>query len=291
MRKPAFFIIGAPKCGTTSMDIWLSEHPAIYMAKKEPHYFNTDHKKRKTTDLNAYQALFAAATDAHVVLGETSVRYLYSQDAVANILDYNINAKLIVMLRNPIDMVYSFHSQMYFSGSENVRDFTTAWYLQDRRLLGQCIQHCDHEPKMLQYGAVCRLGVQLQRLYGQLSSDRVHLIFFEDLVQNAPQTYQRVLQFLGVADNHKQNFNIHNPAKTPRFHSLRGAPHQLGRIKAKLGITSNFGIAEFIRTKNKKNQNRKPLSHDMRCTLIDYFSDDIALLARLTNRDLSHWLR
>ncbi len=288
MKKPDFFIIGAPKCGTTSMDAWLSEHPSIYMAKKEPHYFNTDHKNRKITDSTVYHALFAGATETHLTIGESSVRYLYSQDAVSNILNYNPNAKFIVMLRNPIDMVYSWHNQIYVSGLEPIKDFTTAWGLQEQRLSGQDMRQCA-EPKMLNYGAVCQLGEQLQRLYQQVPPERVHLIFFDDLQQNARQSYQSVLHFLGVADDHKQAFMIHNPAKKHRIRLLTNSLNELGKIKIRLGIKHNFGIAEFMKAKNIKTQKRKPLSAEMRRTLIDYFSDDINLLAKLSGRNLDDW--
>lgn len=293
LKKPDFFILGAPKCGTTSMDAWLSEHPSIYMAEKEPHYFNTDHKNRKITDSAAYHALFAAATDTHLAIGETSVRYLYSQHAVANILNYNRSAKFIVMLRNPLDMAYSWHNQIYLSGLEQVKNFAQAWHLQDRRLAGHDIHDCA-EPKMLNYGAVCSLGEQLQRLYNQVSADRVHLIFFDDLQQDGQKAYQAVLKFLAIADdqqNFTPEFKIHNAAQIRRIRLLIYLRPLFHRIKSTLGIESNFGISEFIQRKNIKTQNRQPLSDDMRNTLIDYFGDDVALLARLTDRNLTHWLQ
>src|SRR5262245_35065298 len=85
MKKPTFFIIGAPKCGTTSLAAWLADHPDIFMSPtKEPHYFNTDHK-RYLNSLAGYEQLFEDATDRHSAVGEASVWYLYSANAVENI--------------------------------------------------------------------------------------------------------------------------------------------------------------------------------------------------------------
>lgn len=291
MKKPNFFILGAPKCGTTSMDEWLRAHPQIHLAPKECHYFNTSHNNRKVTNLDDYHRLFAAATDAHLAIGETSVRYLYCTDAVANILKYNPAAQFIVMLRNPIEMVYSWHSQIYLFGLENVRDFATAWHLQPQREAGERAPPRCTEVKMLYYGKVCRLGEQLQRLYAQASPQRVHLIFFEDLQANPRRVYLSVLDFLGVPDDHRQQFALYNPAKTHRIHALKDLPTTLGKLKTKIGLRAGFGILNYLVAKNIRIKPRAPLSPQMRQILVDYFREDIDLLMRQTGRRLQHWLQ
>lgn len=291
MEKPNFFILGAPKCGTTSMDEWLRSHPSVYMAKKEPHYFNTDHQNRFITTLNDYQALFSLVTDQHIAVGETSVRYLYSREAVAGILNYNADAKFIVMLRDPIDMVYSWHNQVYFSDMEDVGDFESAWALQEQRLQGMCIPVRCSEVKMLFYGPVCRLGEQLERLYAQVPAAQIHYLFFDDLKANPGQIYRSVLEFLGVADDGKSDFSVLNPAKTYRIHTLKSVLPWLGKMKAGLGISRGFGILEWVRKKNRIVKKRAPMSMQMRRILIDYFVDDIELLSRLTGRSLDHWIK
>lgn len=286
--KPNFFILGAPKCGTTSMHEWLASHPAIFMARKEPHYFNTDHKNRWVKQLSDYQALFELASEQHLAIGEASVRYLYSKEAVANILAYNPEAKLIVMLRNPIDMAYSWHGQICFNGLEIVRNFKTAWHLQAKRRLGQRIHYDCPEPKMLMYGEVCSLGQQLQNLYRQVDKKQVHLILFDDL-ETAPQkTYQALLKFLEVPDDGKQDFPVHNQAKSHFAPLLYVIRHWLGRLRNKIKLTTGWGL--FAWMEKYRNRKRPPLSPQMRQTLIQYFTDDIKLLEQLIGRDLSHWI-
>lgn len=288
--KPNFFILGAPKCGTTSMNEWLASHPAIFMARKEPHYFNTDHKNRWATQLSDYQALFELASKQHLAIGEASVRYLYSKEAVANILAYNPEAKLVVMLRNPIDMAYSWHNQICFSGLETVRNFKTAWDLQAKRRLGQRIPHGCPEPKMLMYGEVCSLGRQVQNLYRQVDKEQVHLILFDDLKAIPQKTYQTLLKFLAVPDDGKQDFSVHNQAKTYYAPLLNGIIYWLGGLKGKMGLTKGLGCLVWLEKNTSKHRKRPPLSPQMRQTLIQYFTDDIKLLAQLTGRDLSHWI-
>jgi hypothetical protein len=134
--KPNFFILGAPKCGTTSLARWLGDHPNIFMApQKEPHFFNTDDRQGVTT-LVEYEDLFRKAQKEHVAVGEASVWYLSSSQAVNNILEYNPNARFIVMVRNPIEMAQALHGQMLIAGLECVQDFSKAWSLQEERRQG-----------------------------------------------------------------------------------------------------------------------------------------------------------
>ena len=89
---------------------------------KEPHFFNTD-DKRSITSRDSYEALFRDAHADHAAVGEASVWYLYSAEAVKNIKDYAPDAKFIVMLRNPIDMAPALHEELIFTGFEDVEEF------------------------------------------------------------------------------------------------------------------------------------------------------------------------
>ncbi len=140
MPKPNVFLIGAPKCGTSSLYTYLRGHPQIFMSYfKEPHYFCTDFPGLRRFPSEAeYLSLFEEATRRHSLIGEASSRYLYSVEAVAGIERFAKDARYIVMLRNPVDLVYSLHGQLVYQYTESERDFETAWRLQDLRLGGCC---------------------------------------------------------------------------------------------------------------------------------------------------------
>src|SRR5210317_560697 len=115
--KPNFFILGAPKCGTTSLAYWLSQHPNVYVSPdKEPLHYSTDFPASTPHSERSYLDLFAEATEQHIAIGEASVWYLRSKDAVANIENEIPEAKYIVMLRNPVEMAPSLHWQTVFNG-------------------------------------------------------------------------------------------------------------------------------------------------------------------------------
>src|SRR6185312_16840962 len=100
---PNFFIIGAPKCGTTALSEYLRRHPNIgFSEQKEPHYFNDDFSSRHIYSLDEYMKCFASNSADKVAIGEASVFYLSSRSAVRNILQHMPDAKFIVMLRDPV---------------------------------------------------------------------------------------------------------------------------------------------------------------------------------------------
>ena len=157
MNKPNLFIVGAPKSGTTALSDYLREHPNIFISvPKEPHFFAIDlpGHRRKFDTYAKYIRLFENA-DEHVV-GEASVHYLYSQKAIENIYEFNSEARLIAMLRKPVEMVYSMHSQALASLNEDVTDFEKAWELEPERSAGRHVpKHC-HDVQILYYSQIAK---------------------------------------------------------------------------------------------------------------------------------------
>ena len=290
MIKPNFFIIGAPKCGTTSLASWLSEHPEIYFSPtKEPHYFNTDHR-RFLNSLQGYEQLFAGATAQHRAVGEASVWYMYSVTAVTNILDYANEAKFVVMLRNPIEMAPSLHEELVFTGREDVKDFAEAWRLQDVRRNGQKLPPMVWEPKYVQYGDLCSLGLQLDRVFQLVPKDRVKVILLEEMAVDPSGVYRSVLEFLGVNDDQRTRFAVHNVAKRRRWGGLLRLAWLSVTVKSILGIESGIGLWKLIDRWNCVDRKRNLVDPGMRAVLREYFKPDIERLQTLIGRDLRHWL-
>jgi hypothetical protein len=293
VRKPNFFIIGAPKCGTTSWSSWLAEHPQIcFSSLKEPCFFNTDNRNPFRATLSQYEWLFRGAIEEHHGVGEASVQYLFSRDAVANIERYTTNrAKYIVCLRNPVDMAHALHAEHLFNGTEQIENFHRAWSLSDLRLRGQFMSRWYvYDPALLAYKNVCSLGEQIGRLYAQVPKERVHLVLLDDVIANPRETYLSVLAFLGVADDGRTRFPAENQSRRARLPWLTHLPRFFMQIKAKYGITWNFRVGEAIYQVNTIGRPRPSLSPELRAELQDYFREDILLLANLLERDLSHWL-
>ena len=127
---------------------------------KEPHLFNNDDRQAIGT-LDEYEGLFRGASEEHIAVGEASVWYLSSANAVTAILGYQPEAKFIVMLRNPIEMAPALHGEMFLSGLKYEHDFSMAWGLQEERRQSRRIRDSWARRRFL-YGEICSPGTQLR---------------------------------------------------------------------------------------------------------------------------------
>jgi hypothetical protein len=272
------------------MAAWLGSHPHIFLPKvKEPHFFNTDDKQAVTT-WEAYESLFAAASEHHQAIGEASVWYLSSAVAVTNILKYQPRSRFIVMLRNPVEMAPALHAEMLLSGHENVDDFHTAWDLQEDRRQGRHLPPLTWARRRLLYGEVCSLGAQLQRLHASVPADRILTILLDDMAADPRREYLRTLRFLGVEDDGRASFRVHNRARTLRWPTLTKTLFVISQIKSRLGINLHLGVWDRVSSVNIVESPRQPLSSDTTDMLRQYFAPDVALLSTLLGRDLQHWM-
>lgn len=287
-RLPNLFLLGAPKCGTTSLVSWLKGHPNVYFpALKEPHYFNTDDRHRNVRTERAYRRLFRHATADHRILGDASVWYLSSGVAVSNILGACGDARFLVMLRNPLEMAPSLHQQNLYALYEDIESFTDAWHLQPERRLGRSVPATCRDPRHLLYGDACCLGEQAKRLLATVDRRRVLWVFLEDVERNPRREYQRVLAFLDLPDDGRDAFPKRNAAKTHRSRAAARLITSGSRVKRVLGIARSFGLDRA----NRRARSPAPTGPGMLSVLRDRFEDDVRLLGTLTGRDLAHWLR
>ena len=299
MNKPNFFIVGAPKCGTTALSEYLRDHPNVYISEpKEPHYFTFDFEGyRVTKTWSEYTNLFAESTYEHTAIGEGSVFYLCSTVALKKIKEYDPQAKIIVMLRNPVDMIYSFHSQLVFTADESEKSFEQAWRLQATRQQGKQIPAQCREPAFLQYAEMGKLGQQIERLQATFAPEQLKIVLFEDFVKSTKNIYDEVLKFLAVPSDRRTEFIRINENKSHKMGAIGNftakPPALLTNVALKardmLGM-KELGILDKIRSVNTKVAAREPLSDELRAEMIAEFTPDIEKLAQLLDRDLSHWL-
>lgn len=291
MTSPNFFIIGAPKTGTTSLAAWLSKHPEIFMATpKEPRFFSPDIVPVQYTE-QAYLELFRNASSSHKAIGEASVTYLRSQEAIPSILERWPQSRFIVCIRSPIEMAISLHSQRYYAGVEPEKDFSKAWKLQEKRRTGFGLppQSKDY-PNLYEYGWMCRLGEQLRNLYSYAPKENIIVIESNNL-RNSNQTYTEILDFLGVSKQHMPAPLTLNEAKRPIIPKLNRALRALSLLKKRYfpniklgGVTAK--ILELSSTSKEKTE----ISENLREELNDYFHDDIILMSNILNKDYTHYI-
>jgi hypothetical protein len=291
-RFPDFYILGAPKAGTSSLARYLDERDDIFVSKpKEPRYFADDFSDRPIKDDQAYLDLFRDAPDG-ALLGEATTDYLVSKVAVDRILEVRPDARFIVMLRNPLEMVVAMHAQERKNGYETIALPDEAWAAIGPRKAGQDLPSLCNEPKRLFYDDRCRLGEQIQRIRAKVAPERLMIIFMDDFSQRTEQVYRDTEAFLGVEDDGRTDFPVYNR----RHHIRHPGMIQLWKfgktVKDKLGLDTRFGLLDRVQKLGMSSE-AAPERYDrqaFRRTLRDYFDPDIRLLSNLTERDLSGWL-
>ena len=304
LRGPGFFIIGAPKCGTTALAQYLSEHPNVFFcAPKEPFFWATDHPRaRSINDLHSledYLRLFAAADSAiHRAIGEGSTTYMQSRTAITEIQKFRPDAKFIVMLRNPVDVVHGMHGELLRHFAEDEPSFEKAWALQEDRAAGRRVPANDRFAHQLQYRDVASFAPQLRRLFDQVPEQRRRVIIFDDFIRDTRAVYADVLNFLGLPDDGRSEFAKVNAAGNYRMQALGRLAHHPPAIMAgpiKLFrawyIRRGGRLKQLLHRLVQKEAPRQSLSPAFREHLKDVFRADIEQTSQLLGHDLTEWTR
>ncbi len=295
--KPNFFIVGAPKCGTTALYEYLLKHPEVYMPAKELYYFGDDFTFRSPRpSLAYYLSLFKNAPAAATCIGEASVWYLYSKTAAQAIKDFQPSAKIIIMLRNPVSMLYSLHSQQVYSGNETIANFEAALLAETARRQGNNIPPyigCPYEA--LYYSQVGRYYEQVKRYLTVFGKEQVHIVLLNDFAKNTNQAYAEVLRFLEIDDTFTTDFTPVNTNKKIRNSLLRdflkSRPPFL--IKVSKVLLPSRKLRLWLQAKlwsiNTQTTKRPPMEDATKRFLQQAHQQDIMQLQTLIQRDLSAW--
>ena len=200
-KSPSFFIVGAPKCGTSSLYRYLEQHPDIFLPViKEPNYFAKDLGILTYPEINSiasYLELYQTAEDK-AICGDASQFHLYSQVAPKAIYDFCPEAKIIIMLREPAAMVNSLHAQYLSTGDEDNSRLHEVLALESKRLQGECIPPRSLFPKCMAYQSVASYAQQVKRYFEIFPENSIKIILLDELVADVHKVYLDTLEFLGV---------------------------------------------------------------------------------------------
>ncbi len=232
--RPDFLIIGAQRCGTTSLYNYLVQHPYVARARtKEVQFFSTNfakgfawysaqltRKRNKSFVDEVYQRYRSAlpfSSNGKTVYGEASPYYLFHPHAPHRIKKTTAKVKLIVLLRNPIDRAYS-HYHHEFRNNRETLPFAQALDAEQSRLDGELRRMLDDEHyysfNHQSYSYLSR-GIyadQLKTWFNLFPSNQLLILDSDDLEKDAVTIYQRVLRFLGLPYHQLNAWRNHNQA-------------------------------------------------------------------------------
>jgi hypothetical protein len=298
---PNTYLIGAPKCGTTSIAQWLGGHPDVYVSvPKEPFHWASDYpglrRHHGFESRAAYEALFThdvAAAAAHRV--DASTVYLYSEAAISAILDNVPDARFIVAVRNPVDLVISYHRTQLVALNETEPDFATAW---SRSLSGGLPDGVPLDPKLVDYPRVARLGAAIDQVLAAVSRERLHVVVFDDLRTTPLQVWSALTEFLDVAAAPTPDLNVHNvSAKAARYPWARRVTHRPPALLAgpvrrlrQWSRTTQTPLVRSLKSRMWESADRPEVAPEVYRHVLDVLRPDIEHLGRVIDIDVSGWL-
>ena len=266
---PDFILVGGMKCGTTSLAQQIHSHPEIFMPDiKEPQFFSIEDRWSRGREW--YEGLFAGAEGAKAV-GEASTTYtMYPvvQRVPQRMASLIPNARLLYMVRDPIDRLMSHYMHEWYAGRLNVE--LPVAVESDRRLVD--------------YG---RYYYQIEQFLPYFPADRWQVLLFEDFKENPRATSRVVYTFLGVDAQHvPPDLGAKNvTADKVRWPLWLRAARQMGfAARAAKAILPNRFVDRLRRTGCTR---EKPqLSGELRARLVQEFQPDVEALSDFVGRDL-----
>jgi hypothetical protein len=298
---PDFLVIGAPKAGTTALHAALARHPELYMSPiKEPKFFLTDgppptkggpgdaltyreHVWRRAD----YEALFDAAPPG-TLCGESTPLYLYDRAAMQRIRETLPDAKLIVIVRDPVERAHSNWTHLWSAGLEPIGDFVRACGEEQRRIDAGWAS-------FWHYVGLGRYGEQLEYLLTLFPREQILVLRYRRMVYEPAQTLDRICGFLGVktgvlTEIPRQNVTSH-PESTLAHQAVSLAQRAGSAVGSLIpGLTAATLTGPLERFLQRHSRERQPLSWEQRQALLPRFQSDIKLLASIVGDDFSDWL-
>jgi len=295
---PNFLIIGAARAGTSSLYEYMRQHPDIYFSPvKEPMFFALEGRRpdfqgpgddleinrKAVTDLAAYQALFTGPGRRKAV-GEASANYLYSEHAAERIRHHAPDARLIAVLRNPVERAYSSFLYLIRDRREPLRDFGQALAEEPQRVADRW-EHIWH------YAGMGFYHRQLRRYYQFFDAARIRVFLNEDMKRDAPALLREVFGFLEVDDGFVPDTSItYNEGGVPRRKWLNAFLTRPSALKHLLRPLLPASAMKLYTNLKHANLDKPPLDPEVRACLISLYREDILRLQELIGRDLSTWL-
>lgn len=215
---PNFFVVGAQKCGTTSLYEYMKNHREIFVPElKEPEYFSTPAQSKDVLyaqwcpTLEDYQRNYAGSSGYRIV-ADFSTGYLWDKTAAGRIQQASPGAKIIILLREPIVRAHSAYLMLFRDGLERAPTFQEALEWDERRDQTSWFTAFNYVQAGLYYE-------QVRRYIEIFGRERVLVLMFEELIKNPEMTLARIAEYLGVDGAPFKSADVsraHNTFRMPR---------------------------------------------------------------------------
>lgn len=295
-RYPNLFIAGVPKAATTTWYVALGRHPDVFMPEeKELRFLDRDltFDNRVETEED-YLAYFEDAGDV-ARRGDASPWYFYSREAPKAIRRRVDDPRVLVLLRDPVERLYSLHGQMVMSGAETIEDFGEALDAQEDRKKGRRLPDFFEPREGLYYWDIAHYAPHARRYLDIFEDDELMFVRFEEFTGDPEETYRRICRFLDVDPGvlpEIPSSNSHQVLRSERIRDiLKNPPGPIGKLGARLPGEWGRRVRDALWQLNLKKTRRDPMPADVRRRLTEHCREDVEELEGLLGWDLSPWKR
>lgn len=282
---PNLFLVGAPKCGTTTVATVIASHPDVGLgATKEPCYLNTDFGPRKISEHAEYIQHFKMPLPRPMYVCDASTTYLYS-DAARHFIRGLPHAMVLIMARNPIDMALSWFAQKRFTLEEDVESFEDAWNLIPERRKGESLPGRLKEPRWVLYDEMAALGSVSRKWVDEIGMDRVKVLLLENMQNDPREFFEGVFKFLGLPSQQGAEYQMHlNKRRSPKSFRIAAILASTARLRRQL-IPFSFG-SNLLSRLYVLNSTIKPAARQIdtrfESELREHFAEEVKLLEELS---------
>jgi len=315
--QPFAAIVGAPRCGTTTLSRLLQSHPQVsFSSVQEPHFFSMidldamgDEELRDFV-AGHYLARYSPEIDPSAkLIAEGSVSYLYAPERMKAILRIWPDAKFIIAVRDPLEQIPSLHQRLLYQGDEVVKDLESAWRLIEDRRNGRKVPRSCVDARQLFYDEAGRFGKHVRRFFETVGRERCHVVVFDDLKTDPQKVYDDLLTFLVLPsapmaakqqNRERHGFKIgwlQRLLKRPpvarsvlagkQFRKrVTAAPHRKPSWLSRKVMDTRLALLRWNRTAAP----RPAMSAELIAEIRETLREDTIDFSRLIGRDLSHWL-
>jgi hypothetical protein len=294
---PDFFVIGAPRSGTGSLTGMLTAHPQVFMARKELHFFGKDldyHRVPMTRE--RYLGHFASRPVSATRAGDASAWTLFSESAPSEIATYRPDARIIVTLRSPAEMIHSIHGLLVYGCQEDIESVDRAVRSEAERKAEHPVPEASRPKMALQYTGLGRFNTHLQR-WIEVFQDRVHVVLFDDLKADANTVGDRLAAFLELdtpvspLPPSARSQNAHRRHRSRRLQGWTQRQTNRAMIDGVVPFSPHRRLAiGLINRLNGTFAKREPMHEDTLKHIQDTLRPEIEALGEHLGRDLSHWV-
>ncbi|UTW60647.1 sulfotransferase [bacterium SCSIO 12741] len=294
LTLPNLFIVGAPKCGTTSLCNYLRQHPQVFITEpKEPNFFNTDLLRKNRMSEQEYFQLFEKSA-SFPVRGEGTPLYLMSKEAPANLARFNPDAKVVISTRQPWALIVSAFYQNRSNTVETSASLVEALNLESERASWDYLPHDPEPVGRLLYRRMASLAEQIQEYQRHFPPEQIHIIQFDRFFDDVPAGLKELLEFLEVDDLSQEILpEVHNPASDNRFAGLAGLYRH---PPAWLSASARRLMSDKTRSKiytTLRGWNEKPVDKseqdEAQEMLREFNNKQVSQLEELLSWNLTHW--